>query len=148
MKFIDKYLGCLIGGAAGDSLEYNIEFNSIDEIKRKYGPNGIEKYSLTNGKAIISDDTQMTMFTANALLNAKYQKIDYIDSIRESYKNWILTQNTVYDEKRKNKFWIMSDSGLYSRRAPGCTCISSINSGAYGTIDKLINNSKVKAAEE
>ena len=131
-----------MGGAAGDALGYTIEFSSINEIKNKYGENGIEKYDLINEKAIVSDDTQMTMFTANALLNAKYQNIDYINSIRESYKSWLFTQNNIYDNNRKKDFWIMNEPNLFKRRAPGCTCISSISCGANGTIEKPVNNSK------
>ena len=68
MKNIDKYRGCLIGGAAGDALGYAVEFLDDAAIFSKYGENGITEYSLVNGVAEISDDTQMTLFTANALL--------------------------------------------------------------------------------
>jgi ADP-ribosylglycohydrolase len=64
----DKIFGCLIGGAIGDALGYPVEFNSYSQIQNKYGETGIEEYELTNGKAIISDDTQMTLFTACGLL--------------------------------------------------------------------------------
>lgn len=68
MKNLDKYRGCLIGGAAGDALGYAVEFLSEDAIFDKYGKNGITEYELINGVAQISDDTQMTLFTANGLL--------------------------------------------------------------------------------
>lgn len=32
MRNIDKYRGCLIGGAAGDALGYSVEFKREDEI--------------------------------------------------------------------------------------------------------------------
>lgn len=60
MKNIDKYRGCLIGGAAGDALGYAVEFLDDAAIFSKYGENGITEYSLVNGVAEISDDTQMT----------------------------------------------------------------------------------------
>ena len=37
MGMLDRYRGCLIGGAAGDALGYPVEFMSLDEIIRKYG---------------------------------------------------------------------------------------------------------------
>ncbi len=44
-------------------------------IKKKYLKNGITEYQLKNGKAIISDDTQMTLFTVNGIIfNKKYNK--------------------------------------------------------------------------
>ena len=54
MRDINKILGCLVGGAAGDALGYAIEFNREDWIFSRYGSTGISEYELTNGKAIIS----------------------------------------------------------------------------------------------
>ena len=68
MRDQDKFRGCLIGGAAGDALGYAVEFLREKQIFRKYGKHGITEYDLTNGVAQISDDTQMTLFTANGLL--------------------------------------------------------------------------------
>ena len=68
MRNLDKFRGCLIGGAAGDALGYEVEFMLADEIFDRFGDNGITEYSLHNGVAQISDDTQMTLFTATGLL--------------------------------------------------------------------------------
>ena len=67
----DKVRGSLIGGAIGDALGYPIEFMSLKAIRQKYGDKGYINYQEFNnlGKAVISDDTQMTLFTANGLLN-------------------------------------------------------------------------------
>lgn len=66
----DKVRGSLIGGAVGDALGYPIEFMSLKNIRRRYGGNGYTSYIERNdkGKAVVSDDTQMTLFTANGLL--------------------------------------------------------------------------------
>lgn len=64
MKNIDKYRGCLIGGAAGDALGYAVEFLDDSAIFSRYREKGITQYTLRNGVAEISDDTQMTLFTA------------------------------------------------------------------------------------
>ena len=70
MKKLDQYRGCLIGGAAGDALGYAVEFHSHSDIICQYGPQGITEYELCGGVAEISDDTQMTLFTATGLLTA------------------------------------------------------------------------------
>ncbi len=44
MKNIDKYRGCLVGGASGDALGYAVEFYQEDFIFKKYGENGITEY--------------------------------------------------------------------------------------------------------
>ena len=56
----NKILGAMMGGAIGDALGYQIEFKR--NIKEK------EITSFKEGIGRISDDTQMTLFTANALL--------------------------------------------------------------------------------
>lgn len=71
MKCLDRYRSCLLGGAAGDALGYPVEFHSRAAILSTYGTQDITDYSLTNGIAQISDDTQMTLFAANALFFAR-----------------------------------------------------------------------------
>ena len=69
MGNIDKYRGCLLGGAAGDALGYAIEFDRGEAIAACYGSRGIRDYQLDErGLAPFSDDTQMTLYTANSLL--------------------------------------------------------------------------------
>lgn len=68
MRDLSKFKGCLIGGAVGDALGYAVEFLSAGSIFKKYGENGIAEYELHHGVAEISDDTQMTLFTATGLL--------------------------------------------------------------------------------
>ena len=63
MKDIDKYRGCLIGGAAGDTLGYEVEFLDESAIFSRFGERGITEYALRDGVAQISDDTQMTCIT-------------------------------------------------------------------------------------
>ena len=75
----DRVRGSMIGGAIGDALGYPVEFiSTYDDIQKIYGENGITQLDTrqcwTNndaGKAVISDDTQMSLFTALGLLNAK-----------------------------------------------------------------------------
>ena len=99
--YLDKVRGCLFGGAIGDALGYPIEFMKENVIWEKYGKNGIDAYQLDvkTGKALISDDTQMTLFTATGLLvgdtrgclrgmqgpPAGYVYKAYFDSVRDTY---------------------------------------------------------------
>ena len=41
MRSLEKFKGCLVGGAVGDALGYPIEFYKIEQIKNIYGKNGI-----------------------------------------------------------------------------------------------------------
>ena len=62
----NKMLGCIIGGACGDALGYPVEFMTKTQIDIQFGPEGIIGYPF--GEGLISDDTQMTLFTIDGLL--------------------------------------------------------------------------------
>lgn len=100
MKHQSKYRGCLLGGAIGDALGYSVEFLTRKEILHRFGPEGITQYALTDGVALISDDTQMTLFTANGLLRETTRLrfygglADYTDAIGNCYRDWYKTQRS------------------------------------------------------
>lgn len=87
-QYQDKFRGCMIGGAAGDALGTSVEFWSEQEIFGKY-KDGIQSYEMDfySGLAEISDDTQMTMFTANGILFGETR--NRIRSICEKAENYI-----------------------------------------------------------
>ena len=151
--YLDKIQGSLVGGAIGDAFGYPVEFLSLDEIKQKYGLSGITKYELDKqtGTAVISDDTQMTLFTATGLLVGDTRLSmrgiagEPSSYVFLSYLNWMETQGiTIADPFRVS--WLMDVRELYVRRAPGNTCLSALggrtHKSEYATIQKPINESK------
>ena len=62
--------GCLLGGALGDSLGYAIEFDSITAIRRRFGADGLRDFAALDGGSHFSDDTQMTLYTVDGLVEA------------------------------------------------------------------------------
>ncbi len=149
MKDLQQYTGCLLGGAAGDALGYAVEFTSAKEIFRRYGPEGIRSYALRDGLALISDDTQMTMFTAAGLLACDAREGDeaarkaYAQSIASAYLDWYQTQRCHGPVPAKGTGgWLMDVAALYSPRAPGNTCMSALSAGGKGTIANPANHSK------
>ena len=149
MRNIDKFRGCLIAGAAGDALGYVVEFLREEQIFKKFGSSGIDEFRLRNGVAEVSDDTQMTLFTANGLLCGTAEMIknrsmdSYINYIRTMYKCWLKTQTCPFPLNDKALYsWLMNVPELFSRRAPGLTCLSAVEYGCNGSIAAPINNSK------
>lgn len=145
----DKFLGCLIGGAAGDALGYAVEFLPEQAIFSRYGKDGITEYQLQGGLGRISDDTQMTLFTANGLLAGKTRgsirgiMASYLDYIAQAYQEWYKTQICNFPAKTDFKLcWLLNVPGLYARRAPGNTCMGAIEAGCRGSIENPVNNSK------
>ena len=145
----DKIRGSLLGGAVGDALGYPVEFLSWRSIQTCYGSEGIKNHSLDmdTGVAQISDDTQMTLFTANGILfretRGKLRGIAAPPSccIYDSYRDWLLTQ-TGQHRGEDNYSWLLDIPELYSSRAPGGTCLSALKSGTRGTIGNPVNESK------
>lgn len=151
---LDLVRGSLIGGAAGDALGYPVEFDRYQEIIARYGKPGITNYELTNGVAEISDDTQMTLFTANGMLMGLTRR--YMRGIggapefyvEYAYEDWYKTQMKSYDDAmaQDDKFcsnrhtWLSAIPELYAHRAPGNTCMTAIREMISGETPQ--NNSK------
>ena len=145
---LSRIQGSLLGGAVGDALGYAVEFSSDSAIRRKYGPAGISRYELRNGVALFSDDTQMTLFTANGLLVDRQRERDGLESdpvqaVYRAYLDWLTTQRRgSVDEDAARVHFLMAEPELYSPRAPGNTCLSALRSGRCGTIERPLNDSK------
>ena len=48
----------MLGGAVGDALGYEVEFESLERIRERFGEGGIRDFVSEIG--YISDDTQMS----------------------------------------------------------------------------------------
>ena len=145
---LDKILGSLAGGAVGDALGYAVEFWGEEQIFGKYGERGITEYELDSftGKALISDDTQMTLFTANGLLVGDTRgAMRGIQGwprhyVAQAYQDWLYTQECPFDkqkiqDRRGNyscRSWLADVPELYSSRAPGNTCLSALSAQKNG----------------
>lgn len=146
---LDKIRGSMVGGAVGDALGYPVEFIcSYEGIQKRYGENGITRLDTTqwwlldeekSGKAWISDDTQMTLFTACGLLNAKAQGKAPKYAICEAYLEWYYTQVGRKSSRHKD-CWIGDVPELNNRRAPGNTRMTALQDILRGK--DPYNNSK------
>ena len=71
-KTLEYFEGCLLGGAVGDALGAPVEFMTLEEILGRFGPAGIGEFAQAYGKVgAITDDTQMTLFTAEGLIQSQ-----------------------------------------------------------------------------
>lgn len=146
----DYIRGSLMGGAAGDALGYPVEFMTRQGILSKYGLSGIKTFELNrSGKALVSDDTQMTLFTANGLLvgltrgymgGIDGRPENYVD---KAYIDWYYTQTGEKnggDSKDFHYTWLRDLPELAHRRAPGNTCLTACFNLLHWR--KVDNNSK------
>lgn len=134
-KIQDKCRGSLVGGAIGDAFGYPVEFiYSFEEIRAKYGEDGIIGYDLSypwlddylrHYRALFSDDTQMTLYTAEGIVESARNGKPLMPTICNAYIAW-------YGHQIGKKVRISYDSQLTKidelnqRRAPGNTCLSAL----------------------
>jgi len=158
----EKAAGCLAGGAVGDALGRTVEFVTEDIIRLKYGKQGITELPLSNGKARFTDDTQLSLFTAEGLLRMHTRKIlknitPSYEVMLRSYHRWIITQNggvftgsdSIYKKMNQEQIDSVLTSGflvntpeLNKMRAPGRTCIQALSSGEKFSFKNPPNSSK------
>ena len=143
-----RIAGCLYGGALGDALGYAVEFSPWENIKAKYGVNGICAPELIDGKARVSDDTQMTLFTAEGMCFGYFRAsqrgigAEVEHYVYDSYLCWLQTQGYPADSLWNPVSRLLKNPDMNCKRAPGNTCLNALMSGKMGTIDNPINNSK------
>lgn len=140
--YLNSIRGCMVGGAVGDALGYAIEFWDEDQIFGTFGEGGITEYKkdYSSQKALISDDTQMSLFTANGILVGDTRIcLRGIGAsprcyVSDSYQDWLLTQEITYEESRNPSkdylsggwSWLLDVPGLYALRSPGVTCLAAL----------------------
>ena len=99
--------GCILGLAIGDALGYPTEFLSLDEIRDQYGPFGVTDFEPSgfHPPGTYTDDTQMSIAVAKALIEAGDKPIDELMPVMgRHFAEW--------SESPENN------------RAPGVTCMT------------------------
>lgn len=131
---IDQLAGCLLGGALGDALGYPVEFEKVSQMSQDHD---FDKFV---GKLIVSDDTQMTLFTANALLLDGNLRINTWNC----YQDWLETQFKQGKSELSHRpiSWLMEYPEMYASREPGRTCLMTLMRGILGDLNESINQSK------
>lgn len=142
----DRMQGALLLGAVADAYGYVVEFRSGDQIAADIA-NGFgfcrsESWLYDGIGHVASDDTQMTLFTAEACLNALRSDVSLAQAVpdrcREAYLSWYKTQTGSF----KGGDGLVGNRRLHQRRAPGATCLQALARGGWGTTLQPINDSK------
>ena len=133
----DRFRACLLGGAVGDALGAPVEFMSRSEILTRFGTFGITDFAPAyGGTGLITDDTQMTLYTAEGLIRGWLaagpvgpSAVDLSAAMARAYLRWLLTQgersmaDLAFDE---GSGWLSAQAALQGRRGPGITCLGAL----------------------
>ncbi|HEY8457381.1 MAG TPA: ADP-ribosylglycohydrolase family protein [Actinopolymorphaceae bacterium] len=141
--------GCLLGGAIGDALGYPIEFLDLAQIRQVHGDRGITDLLTIEPdkrRGVVSDDTQMTLFSAEGIIRARVRADRGVchppSVVHSAYLRWLATQD-LPGPPADVSGWLARQSWLYARRAPGNACLSGLRSGRVGSVEAPVNpNSK------
>ena len=154
--------GCLLGGAVGDALGAPVEFMSIDAIREIYGAEGVTGNEHPfRGHLAITDDTQMTLFTAEGVIRAAHRGLSrapgtFETVLHNAYRRWMVTQGYGWHQRietepcsvDRSDSWLLREEVLHARRAPGGTCVRYLlaenvpGRAAFGRTDAPTNESK------
>jgi ADP-ribosylglycohydrolase len=162
LDYKDRYIGCILGGAIGDSMGYLRESMDEDEISDLFEDKKVTKPVINNefGKCVISDDTQLALFTMDGLLWAYIRFTgrrtgEYAQNgVWQSYARWYYTQTgVVLDDyimhKHEHEPVALSSIGIrtileyeefYYNRNPSSETLMAIESGQMGTLENPISD--------
>ncbi|MDQ3579008.1 MAG: ADP-ribosylglycohydrolase family protein [Actinomycetota bacterium] len=157
---VDKWLGCLLAGAVGDALGAPIEFLRTTEIRDRFGPTGATGYAEAyGGRGRITDDTQMTLFTLEAMIRSHVGirlglgEQQPASVLQHAYQRWYHTQGEPWHKAGGSYAmnpapdgWLIEVPDLFHSRAPGMTVIAALRAfakgGERGSITNVLNDSK------
>ncbi len=146
---LERIRGCLLGGAVGDALGAPVEFTRAEGLRERF-PDGMVRQFVEgeHGRGAITDDTQLTLFTAEGLVLAYQRGRDRgiwhpPSMVHDAYARWLRTQNGQRShEGEALAGWLLGYPALWSRRAPGGTCLRALAQPRMGTIEDPLNDSK------
>ncbi|WP_316526654.1 ADP-ribosylglycohydrolase family protein [Kitasatospora brasiliensis] len=140
--------GCLLGGAIGDALGAGVEFEPLEKIRDRHGPQGVTGYVPAYGRTgAVTDDTQLSLFTVDGLIRAHIRRDTGSwhppTDLHLAYLRWAATQHDWGpDERRPDLGWLGREEWLYAQRAPGQGCLSGLTGAdaeRLGTLDSPKN---------
>ena len=130
-----RFRGCLLGGAVGDALGAAVEFLTEEQIHAQFGRGGIRDFAPAYGRiGAITDDTQMTLFTADGMLRAHVragggrQPLQVAEVMSAAYQRWLKAIGLPHrtDAHERGAGWLMQHADLHHHRSPGRTCVPSL----------------------
>jgi ADP-ribosylglycohydrolase len=142
----ERVRGCLLGGALGDALGYAVETETLAAIRTRFGPDGLGSPGQLPGRLRFSDDTQLSLYTVDGLLEAlewanQGVGADETACLWLAYLRWLRTQGEAPPSSAPvaQPRWIDAQEVLHARRGPGKACLSGLLGGEMGTRARPVN---------
>ncbi|GAB3298550.1 hypothetical protein GCM10027563_42000 [Parasphingorhabdus pacifica] len=155
-----RFIGSMLAGAIGDALGAAIEFYPVDQIRSRYGAQGVTDYDRSSDRpGEFTDDTQMTLFTLEGLIRGHIacrtnQADSPLASVQLAYQRWLHTQGYAWSRAvgpfgERSPYpdgWLVEQRDLFTVRSPNSDCITALrefaSAGVPGTFEQAINSSQ------
>lgn len=144
-EIVSRRLACLLGGALGDAFGYPVAFDRLEAIQERHGQPGLLEPEYRHGHLVVSDETQLTLFTLEGLTRAmqtpKQSEHDLLAQIRLSYLDWLECQG-LGSGAGNHPSRLFKHAVLHAQRAPSKTCIQALREGGSGSPERPINDAR------
>ncbi|EQD83401.1 ADP-ribosylglycohydrolase, partial [Saccharopolyspora erythraea D] len=155
-----RFMGSMLAGAIGDALGAAVEFYPVDQIRSRYGAQGVSDYDRGSERpGEFTDDTQMALFTLEGLIRGHIavrtgDAESPLSAVQLAYQRWLHTQGYAWpraagpfvDEHPEPSGWLVQQRELFAVRSPNSSCITALREfasvGAPGTFERAINDSQ------
>ncbi|MCR1345458.1 ADP-ribosylglycohydrolase family protein [Acidithiobacillus ferrooxidans] len=125
----ERIWGGFLGGAIGDALGEPVEFLSKEERLQRWGPIGVRGFVHPDGMGRFTDDTQMTLFTAEALILHAKTGEPLLIALHKAYLRWLVTQkfpSRIPPDTYLHEGFLLDEPILHKRMGPGRTCLRAL----------------------
>lgn len=131
----------LLGGALGDAFGSAVEFLPWSDIERRFGSEGLLEPA--GNPMHFTDDTQMTLFAAEAVRRHREHGAELLPELRMSIRYWHASQHIELNDYPEE--WmqhpLLKNPIFWVLRSPGHTCLQ-YGAWADGTMEQPENSSK------
>lgn len=144
--FAARVHGCLLGGALGDALGYAALSSSAKQTGDGAVVDKVTGSISLPDPAPFSDETQLTLFAVDGLLEALRWANDGVPADEKAclwlaYLRWLRTQGASIAEAAPvpPPQWLDEQPVLHHRRGPDEACLTGLASGEMGTAARPVN---------
>lgn len=145
--FRNRFLGSVLGGAAGEALGLPITTDSWEEIQNRHGPEGLKNYvPAGHPSGRLGSETQVLLFTTEGLIRANVARrtgqpdITPVRHVQHAYQRWLHTQHLSWAraggeflaEAPEPDGWLVEQRALFHARNPGRTMMRTLIAFAKG----------------
>lgn len=125
----DRIMAGFLGGAIGDALGEPVEFLRTEERLQRWGSEGVQDFVHPSRRGRFTDDTQMTLFTAEGLILHADSGEPLLSTLHRAYLRWLLTQEVparIPAALYRDEGFLLDAVILHQRMGPGRTCLQSL----------------------